>query len=160
MGKKSLSHSQHIPSNNTHSPSPISSNNSSKILRFDSILKKGEDEKGNIYYKIKWKDLPKEEASFEPIENLSPIKNEIKEYDTNYFYAIKEIEVNPIKVNFIKKIEKNIYCNVLFEKIGDKSGNDKDNSKPFVANLYIKYNNLKKVYPKLLINYFEQFYKD
>ena len=45
----------------------------SKILKFDYILKKGEDENGNIFYKIKWKDLPKEEASFEPIENLLPI---------------------------------------------------------------------------------------
>ena len=80
----------------------------------------------------------------------------MKEYDTNYFLSIKEIEVNPIKVNFIKKFEGQFYCNVLFEKLSEKI----DNNKPFIANLYIKYNNLKKVYPKLLINYFEQFYKD
>ena len=159
MGKKSLSQSSQVPPsvtllNNQNS----SSNSNSKILRFDSILKKGEDDQGNIYYKIKWKDLPKEDASFEPIENLSPIKNEMKEYDTNYFLAIKEVEVNPIKINFIKKFEGQFYCNVLFEKISEK--NDKSDNKPFIANLYIKYNNLKKVYPKLLINYFEQFYKD
>ena len=159
MGKKSLSQSSQVPPsvtllNNQNS----SSNSNSKILRFDSILKKGEDDQGNIYYKIKWKDLPKEDASFEPIENLSPIKNEMKEYDTNYFLAIKEVEVNPIKINFIKKFEGQFYCNVLFEKISEK--NDKNDNKPFIANLYIKYNNLKKVYPKLLINYFEQFYKD
>ena len=157
MGKKSLSQSQQLPQNAMILPNPNpSSNPNSKILRFDSILKKGEDDKGNIYYKIKWKDLPKEDASFEPIENLSPIKNEMKEYDTNYFLSIKEIEVNPIKVNFIKKFEGQFYCNVLFEKLSEKI----DNNKPVIANLYIKYNNLRKVYPKLLINYFEQFYKD
>ena len=156
MGKKSLSQSQQHSEKGTILSNPNSSSNTnSKILRFDSILKKGEDEQGNIYYKIKWKDLPKEEASFEPIENLSPIKSEMKEYDTNYFMSIKEIEINPIKVNFIKKFEGQYYCNVLFEKISEKNEN-----KPFIANLYIRYNNLKKVYPKLLINYFEQFYKD
>ena len=145
-----------MPQNVSLLPNPnLSSSSNSKILRFDSILKKGKDDKGNIYYKIKWKDLPKEEASFEPIENLNAIKSEMKEYDTNYFLAIKEVEVNPIKVNFIKKFEGQYFCNVLFEKI-DKN----DNNKPFIANLYIKYNNLRKVYPKLLINYFEQFYKD
>ena len=159
MGKKSLSQSSQVPPNVTLLNNQNSfSNANSKILRFDSILKKGEDDQGNIYYKIKWKDLPKEDASFEPIENLSPIKNEMKEYDTNYFLAIKEVEVNPIKINFIKKFEGQFYCNVLFEKISEK--NDKSDNKPFIANLYIKYNNLKKVYPKLLINYFEQFYKD
>ena len=158
MGKKSLSQSSQVPPSATLLNNQNSSSNSnSKILRFDSILKKGEDDQGNIYYKIKWKDLPKEDASFEPIENLSPIKNEMKEYDTNYFLAIKEVEVNPIKINFIKKFEGQFYCNVLFEKISEK--NDKSDNKPFIANLYIKYNNLKKVYPKLLINYFEQFYK-
>ena len=156
MGKKSLSQSQQHSEKGTILPNSNSSSNAnSKILRFDSILKKGEDEQGNIYYKIKWKDLPKEEASFEPIENLSPIKSEMKEYDTNYFMSIKEIEINPINVNFIKKFEGQYYCNVLFEKISEKNEN-----KPFIANLYIRYNNLKKVYPKLLINYFEQFYKD
>ena len=160
MGKKSLSQSQQqIPQNATMFPNPNpSSPANSKILRFDSILKKGEDDQGNIYYKIKWKDLPKEEASFEPIENLSAIKNEMKEYDTNYFLSIKEIEVNPIKVNFIKKFDGQLFCNVLFEKI-DKNEKNESN-KPFIANLYIKYNNLRKVYPKLLINYFEQYYKD
>ena len=74
MGKKSLSQSQHNNEKGTILPNPNpSSNPNSKILRFDSILKKGEDDQGNIYYKIKWKDLPKEDASFEPIENLSPI---------------------------------------------------------------------------------------
>ena len=156
MGKKSLSQSQQHVEKGTILPNPNSASNpNSKILRFDSILKKGEDEQGNIYYKIKWKDLPKEEASFEPIENLSPIKTEMKEYDTNYFMSIKEIEINPIKVNFIKKFEGQYFCNVLFEKISEKNDN-----KPFIANLYIRYNNLRKVYPKLLINYFEQFYKD
>ena len=130
----------------------------SRILKFDYILKKGEDEEGNIYYKIKWKDLPKEDASYEPIENLSAIKEQMKEYDMNYLSSIKEIDVSPIKVNFIKKINKKIYCNVLFERYNqNNSGN---NNKPFIANLYIGYNNLKSAYPKLLINYFEQFYKD
>ena len=134
MGKKSLSQSQQHTEKGTILPNPNSSSNAnSKILRFDSILKKGEDEQGNIYYKIKWKDLPKEEASFEPIENLSPIKSEMKEYDTNYFMSIKEIEINPIKVNFIKKFEGQYYCNVLFEKISEKNEN-----KPFIANLYIR----------------------
>ena len=88
-------------------------------------------------------------------KSLSPIKTEMKEYDTNYFMSIKEIEINPIKVNFIKKFEGQYFCNVLFEKISEKNDN-----KPFIANLYIRYNNLRKVYPKLLINYFEQFYRD
>ena len=52
--------------------------------------------------------MPKEEASYEPIENLSQIQKEIKEYDLNYLLSIQEIEVNPIKVNFIKKINKKI----------------------------------------------------
>ena len=159
MGKKSTSQTQQNPQNATLLPNPNpSSAPNSRILRFDSIIKKGEDDKGNIYYKIKWKDLPKEEASYEPIENLSEIKNEMKEYDTNYFLSIKEIEVNPIKVNFIKKFEGQFFCNVLFEKIDKNEKNE--NNKPFIANLYIKYSNLRKVYPKLLINYFEQFYKD
>ena len=154
MGKKSLSQSQQHSEKGTILPNSNSSSNAnSKILRFDSILKKGEDEQGNIYYKIKWKDLPKEEASFEPIENLSPIKSEMKEYDTNYFMSIKEIEINPIKVNFIKKFEGQYYCNVLFEKISEKNEN-----KPFIANLYIRYNNLKKVYPKLIILLYIFFY--
>ena len=81
MGKKSASQSQQNPQNATLLPNPNpSSAPNSRILRFDSIIKKGEDDKGNIYYKIKWKDLPKEEASYEPIENLSEIKNEMKEY--------------------------------------------------------------------------------
>ena len=159
MGKKSVSQSQQSSKDAVllQNQNPSSASNS-RILRFDSILKKGEDDKGNIYYKIKWKDLPKEDASFEPIENLSAIKNEMKEYDTNYFLSIKEIEVNPIKVNFIKKFQGQFYCNVLFEKIEKKERNE--NNKPFIANLYIKYNNLRKIYPKLLINYFEQFYRD
>ena len=134
-------------------------NKKSKLLKFDYILKKGEDEDGNIYYKIKWKDLPKEEASYEPIENLLPIKKEIKEYDINYLLSIREIEVSPIKVNFIKKVNKKLYCNVLFEKYSQDK-NAGDNKQPSIANLYISYKNLKNEYPKLLINYFEQFYKD
>ena len=130
-----------------------------KTLKYDYILKKGEDEDGNIYYKIKWKDLPKEEASYEPIENLLPIKKEIKEYDLNYLLSIREIEVSPIKVNFIKKVNKKLYCNVLFEKYSQEK-NAGNNKQPSIANLYISYKNLKNEYPKLLINYFEQFYKD
>ena len=132
----------------------------SKILKFDYILKKGEDENGNIFYKIKWKDLPKEEASFEPIENLLPIQKEIKEYDINYLLSIREVDVSPIKVNFIKKINKIMYCNVLFERNNTEKNSNGNNNKPFIANLYIKYKNLKREYPKLLINYFEQYYKD
>ena len=132
----------------------------SKILKFDYILKKGEDENGNIFYKIKWKDLPKEEASYEPIENLSPIQKEIKEYDINYFLSIRDVEVCPIKVNFIKKINKVMYCNVLFERYNQEKNNNANSNKPFIANLYIKYKNLRSTFPKLLINYFEQFYKD
>ena len=132
----------------------------SKILKFDYILKKGEDENGNIFYKIKWKDLPKEEASYEPIENLSPIQKEIKEYDINYFLSIRDVEVCPIKVNFIKKINKVMYCNVLFERYNQDKNSNGNSNKPFIANLYIKYKNLRSTYPKLLINYFEQFYKD
>ena len=132
----------------------------SKILKFDYILKKGEDENGNIFYKIKWKDLPKEEASYEPIENLSPIQKEIKEYDINYFLSIRDVDVYPIKVNFIKKINKVMYCNVLFERCNQDKNSNGNNNKPFIANLYIKYKNLRSTYPKLLINYFEQFYKD
>ena len=131
-----------------------------KILKFDYILKKGEDENGNIFYKIKWKDLPKEEASYEPIENLSPIQKEIKEYDINYFLSIRDVDVFPIKVNFIKKINKVMYCNVLFERCNQDKNSNGNNNKPFIANLYIKYKNLRSTYPKLLINYFEQFYKD
>ncbi len=132
-----------------------------KTFKFDYILKKGEDEDGNIFYKIKWKDLPKEEASYEPIENLSQIQKEIKEYDLNYLLSIQEIEVNPIKVNFIKKINKKMYCNVLFEKYNSEKNNSGNNIKqPFIANLYVAYRNLKNIYPKLLINYFEQYYKD
>ena len=132
----------------------------SKTLKFDYILKKGEDEEGNIYYKIKWKDLPKEDASFEPIENLSPIQKEIKEYDINYLLNIREIEVSPIKVNFIKKVNKKLYCNVLFEKYNHEKNQLNNGKQPFIANLYIPYKNLKNSYTKLLINYFEQFYKD
>ncbi len=131
-----------------------------KILKFDYILKKGEDEEGNIYYKIKWKDLPKEEASYEPIENLLPIKKEIKEYDLNYLLSIREIEVSPIKVNFIKKVNKRLYCNVLFEKYSQDKNTGNNSKQPSIANLYISYKNLRNEYPKLLINYFEQFYKD
>ena len=132
-----------------------------KTFKFDYILKKGEDEDGNIFYKIKWKDLPKEEASYGPIENLSQIQKEIKEYDLNYLLSIQEIEVNPIKVNFIKKINKKMYCNVLFEKYNSEKNNSGNNIKqPFIANLYVAYRNLKNIYPKLLINYFEQYYKD
>ena len=32
----------------------------SRLLKFDYILKKGEDDEGNIFYKIKWKDYHKE----------------------------------------------------------------------------------------------------
>ena len=132
----------------------------SKTLKFDYILKKGEDDEGNIYYKIKWKDLPKEDASFEPIENLSPIQKEIKEYDINYLLNIREIEVSPIRVNFIKKVNKKLYCNVLFEKYNQEKNQGNNSKQPFIANLYIPYKNLKSSYPKLLINYFEQYYKD
>lgn len=105
--------------------------------------------------------MPKEEASYEPIENLSQIQKEIKEYDLNYLLSIQEIEVNPIKVNFIKKINKKMYCNVLFEKYNTEKNNSGNNVKqPFIANLYVAYRNLKNTYPKLLINYFEQYYKD
>ena len=131
-----------------------------KILKFDYILKKGEDDEGNIYYKIKWKDLPKEEASFEPIENLEPIKKEIKEYDINYLLSIREIEVSPIKVNFLKKFNKKLYCNVLFEKYSQEKNQGNNNKQPFIANLYVSYSSLKSTYPKLLINYFEQYYKN
>ena len=131
-----------------------------KTLKYDYILKKGEDEDGNIYYKIKWKDLPKEEASYEPIENLSPIQKEIRDYDINYLLSIREIEVNPIKVNFIKKINKKMYCNVLFEKDSSEKNNTGNNKQPFIANLYVSYRNLRNTYPQLLINYFEQYYKD
>ena len=85
-------------------------------------------------------------------------KEKIQEKKEKNFLSIKEIEVNPIKVNFIKKFEGQFFCNVLFEKIDKNEKNE--NNKPFIANLYIKYSNLRKVYPKLLINYYEQFYKD
>ena len=132
-------------------------NKKSTIAKFDYILKKGEDQNGNIFYKIKWKDLPKEESSYEPIENLSPIKNEVREYDMNYLFSIREIEVIPKKVNFIKTVKKRLYCNVLFQRLGQ----DKNNAnKPFIGNLYVRYDFLKNTHPKLLINYFEQYYKE
>ena len=125
--------------------------------KFDYILKKGEDQYGNIFYKIKWKDLPKEESSYEPIENLSPIKNEVREYDKNYLYSIREIEAVPQKINFIKTVKKRLYCNVLFKRFGQYKNNS---NKPFIGNLYIRYDFLKNTHPKMLINYFEQYYKE
>ena len=139
-------------------PQPQEAGKKSKMMKFDYILKKGEDNDGNIFYKIKWKDFPKEEASFEPIENLKLVQNDIKEYDLNYLLSIRDIEISPIKVNFIKKFNKKTYCNVLFERYNqEKNGNNKQ---PFIANLYIPYAKFKSTYPRLLINYFEQFYKD
>ena len=132
-------------------------NKKSTIAKFDYILKKGEDQNGNIFYKIKWKDLPKEESSYEPIENLSPIKNEVREYDMNYIYSIRDVEVIPKKVNFIKSVKKKLYCNVLFQRFGQDRYNF---NKPFIGNLYVKYDFLKNNHPKLLINYFEQYYKE
>ena len=51
----------------------------------------------------------------------------------------QKIEVNPIKVNFIKKFQGQFYCNVLFEKIERKERSE--NNKPFIANLYINTKN-------------------
>ena len=131
----------------------------SKMMKFDYILKKGEDTDGNIFYKIKWKDFPKEEASFEPIENLKLVQNEIKEYDLNYLLSIRDIEINPIKVNFIKKFNKKTYCNVLFERYNQEKSSGNNNKQPFIANLYIPYAKFKSHYPKLLIDYYEKYFK-
>lgn len=130
----------------------------SKLVKYDYILKKGEDADGNIFYKIKWKDLSKEDSSYEPIENLSLIKKEIREYDINYLKSIRDLEVVPKKVNFIKKINNKYYCNVLFQRCRESERNTY--KQQVVANLYIKYNVIRMNYPKLLINYFELYYKE
>ena len=98
--------------------------------------------KGEEQYKIKWKGYPKSQNTWEPVNNLSNVKDMIDEYNQKHSKLIvsekckKSLMKNNDKVKEVKEINKN---SSLKKRRQRKSENDiKDEEKKSVSNIQKK----------------------
>ena len=114
----------------------------------EKILKKGYDKDYNVYYKIKWKHLPFAESTWEKIENCENIKDLINTFEKNLINKYKKYMKTPEKIIHIKLFQKIPYLLIKWKNI-----NDNNNIK--IPNTYVKYNEIRKKFPNLLFEYYE-----
>jgi len=112
----------------------------------EKILKKGYDKDYNVYYKIKWKHLPFAESTWEKIENCENIKDLINSFEKNLINKYKKFMKIPQKILHIKLYQKIPYLLIKWK-------NNNENIK--IPNTYVKYNEIRKKFPNLLFDYFE-----
>ncbi len=126
----------------------------------ESILDKRFDSKGDAEYLIKWEDYPKEEATWEPSENVQCVKNLLEQFEKNLVkkqQEEKEKEISkiifehlqdstPSKILSVKTRKNQIVCFCEFEQ--ESTGITRDPC-------YIPSKFLKEHFPKILIDYYE-----
>ncbi len=100
----------------------------------EAIIDKRLNKKGKPEYKIKWKDYPFEECSWEPLSHLK-----------NVMIMVKEFEQNNNKESSTSST-----CDTFIKKKRNKSNSLKDINLEFINDKKVKKNfkNLKDIYPE------------
>ena len=100
----------------------------------EAIIDKRLNKKGKPEYKIKWKDYPFEECSWEPLSHLKNVMIMVKEFEQNHN---KESSTSSTCDTFIKKKrnKSNSLKDINLECINDK-------------NVKKNFKNLKDIYPE------------
>ena len=100
----------------------------------EAIIDKRLNKKGKPEYKIKWKDYPFEECSWEPLSHLKNVMIMVKEFEQNHN---KESSTSSTCDTFIKKKrnKSNSFKDINLECINDK-------------NVKKNFKNLKDIYPE------------
>lgn len=114
----------------------------------DKITKKGIDENGKTYYKIKWARYPESQSTWEPIDNLSDISDLIQLYELELKKRFKKYMTTPIKVNYAKYFKNKLYVNISWKEPEDTS--------VVVPDMMVAYEEIREKHPQLLIEYYEK----
>ena len=126
-----------------------------KLYEVEKIIDKKRNQYGNISYLVKWVGYSDEECTWEPLANLSTVKEMIeefekvkgKEYDRKW--KIGNIEEDAPKYILDAELKPNFE---LFMKIRWKKR--RANIQP--ADSLVPYQVIKKKYPYLVLEYFEK----
>ena len=116
----------------------------------DKIIKKGLDEAGKVYYKVKWKNHSESKSTWEPVENLGDLIDLIQVYEIELKKKQKKYMITPKKVNFAKYYKNKLYVNVTWEEPASFAG-----SKNSLPTTMVAYEELREKFPKLLIDFYE-----
>ena len=87
----------------------------SLYYQVESIIDKRLNKKGKPEYKIKWKDYPFEECSWEPLSHLKNVLFMIKEFELNHLSENSIASTNEDYSTFTKKKRKNNFSNYDIE---------------------------------------------
>ena len=100
----------------------------------EAIIDKRLNKKGKPEYKIKWKDYPFEECSWEPLSHLKNVMIMVKEFEQNHN----------------KESSTSSTCDTFIKKKRNKSNSLKDINLEFINDKKVKKNfkNLKDIYPE------------
>ena len=121
----------------------------SLYYQVESIIDKRLNKKGKPEYKIKWKDYPFEECSWEPLSHLKNVLFMIKEFELNHCSENSTLSTNEDYTTFSKKKRKNSFFNYDIEYCINKSKKNKKKFKNLIdiysEEKYIKDTLLKKI---------------
>ena len=100
----------------------------------EAIIDKRLNKKGKPEYKIKWKDYPFEECSWEPLSHLKNVMIMVKEFEQNHN----------------KESSTSSTCDTFIKKKRNKSNSLKDINLEFITDKKMKkkFKNLKDIYPE------------
>ena len=100
----------------------------------EAIIDKRLNKKGKPEYKIKWKDYPFEECSWEPLSHLKNVMIMVKEFEQNHN----------------KESSTSSTCDTFIKKKRNKSNSLKDINLEFINDKKMKkkFKNLKDIYPE------------
>ena len=100
----------------------------------EAIIDKRSNKKGKPEYKIKWKDYPFEECSWEPLSHLKNVMIMVKEFEQNHN----------------KESSTSSTCDTFIKKKRNKSNSLKDINLEFITDKKMKkkFKNLKDIYPE------------
>ena len=100
----------------------------------EAIIDKRLNKKGKPEYKIKWKDYPFEECSWEPLSHLKNVMIMVKEFEQNHN----------------KESSTSSTCDTFIKKKRNKSNSLKDINLKFINDKKMKkkFKNLKDIYPE------------
>lgn len=127
-----------------------SKNKEPQKFEVDKIIKKGLDEAGKVYYKVKWKNYSESKSTWEPVENLGDLIDLIQAYEIELKKKQKKYMITPKKVNFAKYYKNKLYVNVTWKEPPSFAG-----SKTSLPSTMVAYEELREKFPKLLIDFYE-----
>ena len=113
----------------------------------EKIIKKGIDDAGKVYYKLKWKGYPESESTWEPVDNLGELIDLIHVYEIELKKKQKKYMTTPLKVNYAKYYKNKLFVNVSWKQPTE--------AKIVLPNTMVAYEELREKYPRLLIDFYE-----